>query len=97
MQDPCEIAAKDALLMFDLYSVDDAPCQEALQAVIDAKAPARLLLLEVALSRLEFQAAIAPDKRRAACFVHAINYVEDGLELCRTAAPEDSGLKDGTG
>lgn len=82
MQDPCLISAKDAMTMLDLHMVakDDA-LYDALQAVVDAKEPARPLLLDMALTRLEFQEAVAPDGPRRTGIREAIAYVKHALEM----------------
>lgn len=82
MSDPCEIAAKDAMTMLDLHMVaKDDPLYDGLRAVVDAKEPARPLLLDMALTRLEFQEAVSADGPRRTGIREAVAYVKHALEM----------------
>ena len=58
------LAALDALAIFDQYETD-GPCREALNAVVDSKPAGQPILLDCALTRLEFHEIVETDEQQA--------------------------------
>ena len=74
------LAALDALAIFDQYETD-GPCREALNAVVDSKPAGQPILLDCALTRLEFHEIVETDEHKRECYREAQACIELVLEV----------------